>query len=177
MRSNKRTKETIKQWLNVSAKPETRDRIWREVLFVQEQSRKTGSALVRLAEVPVKWGSAEFVESQTPDVAINADGRFVVAYRLESPESGLFARVYELWASPRTGEISVADPGRRVEAAIGADGGFVVVWDDLDGYVKAQMYDGDGNPRTAAFPVNTSVLVGSTTPVVAMDGDGRFVVA
>jgi len=47
MRSNKRTKKTIKQWLNVSAKPKTRDRIWREVLFVQEQSRKTDSALVR----------------------------------------------------------------------------------------------------------------------------------
>jgi hypothetical protein len=38
-------KQVIKQWLHVSAKPETRDRIWREVLFAQEQSGKTKSVL------------------------------------------------------------------------------------------------------------------------------------
>ena len=47
MRSTNSTKETIKQWLHVSASPETRTRIWREVLFVQEQSGKTKSALIR----------------------------------------------------------------------------------------------------------------------------------
>ncbi|MFC1634098.1 S8 family serine peptidase [Planctomycetota bacterium] len=47
MRSTKSTKETIKRWLHVSASSETRDRIWREVLFVQEQSGKTKSALIR----------------------------------------------------------------------------------------------------------------------------------
>ena len=47
MRSTNSTKETIKQWLHVSASPETRDRIWREVLFVQEQSCKTKSALIQ----------------------------------------------------------------------------------------------------------------------------------
>jgi len=47
MKSKNSTKEAIKQWLNVSASPETRDRIWREVLFVQEQSGGTKSALIR----------------------------------------------------------------------------------------------------------------------------------
>ena len=47
MRSTKKTKDTIKQWLHVSASPETRDRIWREVLFIQEQSGKANSAFVR----------------------------------------------------------------------------------------------------------------------------------
>jgi hypothetical protein len=47
MRSTDSTKEAIKQWLHVSASPETRDRIWRKVLFVQEQSGKTKSALIQ----------------------------------------------------------------------------------------------------------------------------------
>ncbi|HUU16187.1 MAG TPA: S8 family serine peptidase [Sedimentisphaerales bacterium] len=47
MRSTNSTKEAIKQWLHVSASPETRDRIWREVLFVQEESSKTTSALIQ----------------------------------------------------------------------------------------------------------------------------------
>ncbi|MHC4727425.1 MAG: S8 family serine peptidase, partial [Planctomycetota bacterium] len=47
MKSKKSTKEAIKQWLNVSASPETRDRIWREVFFVQEQTGGTKSTLIR----------------------------------------------------------------------------------------------------------------------------------
>jgi subtilisin family serine protease len=46
MRSMKSTKETIKQWFHVSANPETRGRIWREVLQAQEQSAKTKSTLI-----------------------------------------------------------------------------------------------------------------------------------
>jgi len=52
----------IKQWLNISAKPKTRDRIWREVLFVQEQSDKTDSALVRpnIWRIIMKTKTVEF---------------------------------------------------------------------------------------------------------------------
>jgi len=47
MRSTNDTREAIKRWMHVSASPETRDRIWREVLLAQEQSGKTESVLVR----------------------------------------------------------------------------------------------------------------------------------
>jgi hypothetical protein len=46
MRSTNSTKETIKQWLHVSAGPQTRDRIWREILIAQEQSGRNSSALI-----------------------------------------------------------------------------------------------------------------------------------
>ncbi|MFX0201064.1 MAG: S8 family serine peptidase, partial [Candidatus Hodarchaeota archaeon] len=51
MKSKNSTKETIKQWLHVSASPKTRARIWREVLFVQERSGRANPALV----LPYIW--------------------------------------------------------------------------------------------------------------------------
>ncbi len=47
MRSKKYNKETIKKWLQVSASPQTRDRIWREILIAQEQSGKTKPILIQ----------------------------------------------------------------------------------------------------------------------------------
>ncbi len=42
MISAKNTKEAIREGLDISASAETRARIWREVLFAQEESSKIG---------------------------------------------------------------------------------------------------------------------------------------
>jgi len=47
MKSKNSTKESIKQWLHVSAVPQTRERIWRQVLIAQEQSGRDNSFLLR----------------------------------------------------------------------------------------------------------------------------------
>jgi len=47
MSSKNNTKESIKQWLRVSAGPQTRDRIWRQVLIAKEQSGGNNSASTR----------------------------------------------------------------------------------------------------------------------------------
>lgn len=47
MKSENYKKETIRQWLHVSAGHQTRDRIWREILIAQEQSGRDNSLLLR----------------------------------------------------------------------------------------------------------------------------------
>jgi hypothetical protein len=66
MRSKNNTKESIKKWLHISASPQTRDRIWREILIAQEQSGGNNSAIVR----PVIW--RKIMKSSTTKMAAAA---------------------------------------------------------------------------------------------------------
>jgi hypothetical protein len=68
--------------------------------------------------------------------------------------------------------------------AVDADGDFVVVWeskgsagnDDLAYSIQAQRYDASGNAVGSEFQVNTYTTGYQTSPSVAVDADGDFVV-
>jgi hypothetical protein len=74
---------------------------------------------------------------------------------------------------------------RRPAVAMDADGDFVVAWtstessgdDDWYGSVQARLFDSSGTPQGPEFQVNTYTTNTQSTPTVAMDADGDFVIA
>jgi hypothetical protein len=141
-----------------------------------------------------------------PDVAVDADGDFVVVWQSYSygdtpDENGytwgdtdIFAQRYDANGNPIGGEFQVnttaEDWQENADVAMDADGDFVVVWQsysygdtpDENGYtwgdtdIFAQRYDANGNPIGGEFQVNTTAEDWQENADVAMDADGDFVV-
>src|SRR5204862_7336488 len=60
-----------------------------------------------------------------------------------------------------------------------ADGDFVITWESADGSgrgIFAQRCRFDGVPQGAEFRVNTTTAADQSSPAVAMDADGDFIV-
>jgi hypothetical protein len=69
---------------------------------------------------------------------------------------------------------------RSAATAMDADGDFVVVWESPDGDaggVYAQRFNAAGVAQGGEFLVNTFTTGWQSSPAVAMDADGDFVVA
>jgi cysteine-rich repeat protein len=62
----------------------------------------------------------------------------------------------------------------RTGVAAAPDGGFLVVWDDVD--INARRFDAAGVPLTAQFTVNTDPVGTYEFPAVASNADGDFAV-
>jgi len=166
---------------------------------------RRGSALSLLALVVLAWPVAavgqvvrrggEFqVNTYTtgyqfePGLAMDAAGNFVVVWTdtFQSGHSGIFARRFDAAGHPLgTGEIHV-DGGTGEEQAypvVASDpkGNFVVVWqslqDEATAGVFARRYDTEGNPLGDEFRINADSAGLHFRPRIAMDGDGRFIVA
>jgi hypothetical protein len=135
---------------------------------------------------------------QNPDVAATADGAFTVVWESGSdygggePDgsgAGIFGRRFDAAGNPVGGELQInavtTDDQRRPAIASRADGGFVVAWDsggyraDADGDrsgVFARRFDATGAPVGGEFQVNTYTTGYQTSPAVAVQPDGGFVV-
>ena len=107
----------------------------------------------------------------------------------ESPQDGsglgIFGQRYKNDGTKNGGEFQVntytTNDQRNPSVAIDGNGNFVVVWDSLgqDGSLQgiyAQRYNSDGTTRGAEFRVNTYTTSTQSSPSVAMDGTGAFVV-
>jgi hypothetical protein len=124
---------------------------------------------------------------RTPAVVIDADGGFVVAWtNFEPGAAGISVRRFNSVGTALGPELRVntytASQPISPDVATNGDGSFVVVWhtDAQDGSgsgVFARRFGTDGSPVTAPFQVNTSTLGAQQFAAVAMDGEGRFVVA
>jgi hypothetical protein len=123
----------------------------------------------------------------SPDVAIDADGDFVVAWQSsnqDGSERGIFGRRFDALGVAQATEFQVNSytTGAQISpaVAINADGDFVVVWQRLQVVagddVFARRYDASGTPLAAEFRVNTYSEYLQTPPRVALDADGDFVV-
>jgi hypothetical protein len=124
-----------------------------------------------------------------PDIAMDADGDFVVAWTSWNPRSsslGVFAQRFDAVGNAVGVEFQVnsfttgAQMGPAV--AMDADGDFVVAWqsDGQDGSgvgIFAQHYDAAGVAQGPEFQVNSETSSAQASPAVAMDADGDFVVA
>ena len=125
---------------------------------------------------------------QTPDVAMNDDGAFVVVWAStgqDGSEDGVYGQRYNSLGIAAGGEfrINAYTTGSQKDprVAMDADGGFVVAWQDNDqdgsgAGIYAQRYGSNGHKLGSEFLVNTYTLLGQTSPDIAMADTGRFVV-
>ncbi len=122
------------------------------------------------------------------NVAAGADGTVVVVWisNFQDESSwGVFGQRYDSAGHAVGREFQVNTHTRSSQSnpavAVGEDGSFVVVWDDVDrdGSVSAvfgQLYDRDGQPVGGEFQVNTHTEGFQASPAVAAGVAGAFVV-
>jgi hypothetical protein len=127
-------------------------------------------------------------EQDTAAVAMDAAGDFVVVWESDGQDGdgfGLYAQRYDAAGVPQGAEFQVNShtTGHQAVAAVAMDaaGNFVVAWqsDGQDGSglgVYAQRYDATGVAQGAEFQVNTYTTGGQSSPAVAMDAAGNFVI-
>ena len=130
------------------------------------------------------------------DVASNGNGRFVVVWhsgRVYEPGPtqdgsgyGVFARVFDASGTPIGAEIPVSQTtaGNQDESAVAMDpdGGFVIVWRSetpvtFESRIFGRRFDPPGAPLGSEFVVSDAPPANDFHPAIAMDGEGRFVVA
>ncbi len=130
-----------------------------------------------------------------PAVAMNADGRFVVAWNSNGVNGvglGIFAQRYAADGTPQGGEIQVAVSGEfaiqpGVGLAMDPQGNFIVLWADrripggfssLDTRtIQVQRNSADGVRKGGAVTVESSNFPTVRNPTATMDAAGNFTVA
>ncbi len=124
-----------------------------------------------------------------PRVAMNASGRFVVAWQAWDDEEGfwdIYARAFAPDGMPVTDEFQVNtysdNTQTRPSVAIADSGRFVVAWGTNEYYgddfsVIARRYNADGTPAGDEFRLNQDVAGDHRHPEIGMDGQGNFVAA
>jgi len=148
------------------------------------------------------WTSGD---QKNPGVAMDADGDFVIAWQsrgqddsMDSSSFGIYAQRYHANGLVNGSEFPVntntTDSQISPVVAMDADGDFVIVWqswyqDGSDWGIYAQLYKSDGTTVGNEFPVNTTSLPkpaaktqhrpaidSQSSPAVAMDANGDFVI-
>ena len=125
---------------------------------------------------------------QSPLVAMDADGNFVVVWRSyfqDGDRSGVFGQQFASNGSPVGGEFQVntytTGYQRPAGIAMDADGDFVVVWnsryqDGDERGVFGQRFASNGSPVGAKFLINSYTTDDQAATGIAMAADGDFVV-
>ncbi len=136
----------------------------------------------------------------TPAVAMDEDGDFVVAFDRNAGSGylpGIFARQFNAAGVPQTAMEFQVDNGtaevdvvREPAAGMDATGDFVIAWTELappNGPahfdIRARRFnaagvaqDVPGMPGVSEFLVNTTTARDQTSPAVAMNGAGQFLI-
>ncbi len=148
---------------------------------------------------PVEFQLNTFTTLDQDDstVAVNPDGTIVVVFEsdgsagTDSDANSVQLRRYDTDGTPLDPtemqvNIYTTDAQGEPSLAMGADGGFVIVWqsegsaggDSSYTSVQARRYAADGTPLDASeFQVNTYTTDTQQGPSVAVDGRGNFIVA
>ena len=126
---------------------------------------------------------------QPTRAGMDGDGNFLVAWRDLSGQDGsgigVFGRRFAAGGAPAGGEFQVntftTDSQMNPSVAADSAGNFIIAWrsDGQDGSslgVYAQRYDPLGAVLQPEFPVNTYTTGSQSTPDVATDGAGNFVI-
>lgn len=115
----------------------------------------------------------------TPEVAMNAGGRFVVTWTLG--QSTVVARRYDAAGIAQGSEFNVG-AGSSSSVGLDATGNFVITWTDssMDGSgsgIFGQRYSAAGAPQGGRFRVNSYTNGDQIRSSVVMGAAGNFVVA
>lgn len=125
---------------------------------------------------------------QTPSVAMDAAGRFIVVWQEGSRDgsaAGIFARRYDAKGAPLGDDflVNTTTANDQVQPDVAADGSgnFVVVWtsyyqDGDDGGIFGQKFDADGLADGGEFQVNADTSNRQIYPNVSLNDAGEFVV-
>jgi hypothetical protein len=126
---------------------------------------------------------------QRPAVGVSPDGSFVVVWEDNSFRDGTALSVFARRVS--SDDILLGDDfavpsytagnQEAPDVAAAPDGGFVAVWGtrligESYGGIGARRFGSDGTPLGTEFKVETYTTETQSTPSVAMDGNGNFVV-
>ncbi|MCC6573532.1 MAG: hypothetical protein IT462_07050 [Planctomycetes bacterium] len=126
-----------------------------------------------------------------PDVAMDADGNFVVVWEgygnAGYDSNDVWARQFTAAGLPVAGEILVNGSAngnqQNPSVSVDQDGDFIVTWDGYCSYgvsdttgIACRLFRADGTPRRSEFLVNTTLVAVQSDPDVAMDADGDFVI-
>ncbi|MGV3526465.1 MAG: hypothetical protein ACO1RX_19765 [Candidatus Sericytochromatia bacterium] len=134
------------------------------------------------SEFPVN--SATTGTQSAPQVSLDADGDFVLAWVSPSP-AGIYAQRYNSQGQPQGSEFLANTYTQNFFSApsvsLDADGDFVVSWqsfiqDGSSGGIYAQRYNSQGQAQGSEFQVNTYTTGNQLAPSVSLDTDGDFVV-
>jgi hypothetical protein len=129
------------------------------------------------------------LQQTAPAIAMDANGDFVIAWQSSNQEgptsgSGVYAQQFNSDGSLVGGEIHVNTTvaGEQHEAAVAMDsaGEFVIAWTSGLGSaadVYAQRFSSAAAPLGTECRVNTTTTGVQSTPSIAADADGNFVVA
>ncbi|MEZ0374632.1 MAG: hypothetical protein ACAI44_36430 [Candidatus Sericytochromatia bacterium] len=124
-----------------------------------------------------------------PDVAMDHDGNFVVAWTYDDDQdgkySGIFARRYSSTGSAKGDEFQVntytSNEQKVPTVGMDAEGDFVIAWRSLgqdgDNYgIFAQRYKSSGREIGSEYQVNEYTGNNQNRPKLAMADDGNFIV-
>jgi hypothetical protein len=127
-------------------------------------------------------------DQTNPSVAMDSNGDFVVAWQSHNQDGsgwGIYAQRYNSSGNPVGGEFRVNstthDDQTNPSVAMDPNGDFVVAWQshnqDGNGWgIYAQQYSALGLPAGGEFQVNTFTTGDQTSPSVAMDANGDYVI-
>jgi hypothetical protein len=121
-------------------------------------------------------------------VAFDDTGAFVIAWDSSGQDgaaNGVFAQRFDSSGAPLDAEFQVntSTVNNQYDAALAirADGDFLVVWaaasQDPNTGIFAQRFASSGARLGGEFQINTYTSGAQARPVLAMEGDGNFVVA
>jgi len=138
--------------------------------------------------IEVKINSFTTGAQRSPAIAMDVDGDFVVTWHSNGQDGssyGIYAQRYNAAGTPQGTEFRVnsytANHQKYADVAMDADGDFIITWQsfsqDGSGYgIYAQRYNAAGTPQGAEFRVNFHTTGNQSSPSVAMEADGDFVI-
>jgi len=123
-----------------------------------------------------------------PSVAVNNDGTFVVVWEsmsiLEEGKRAICGQLYDSTGSAIGAEFIINEQAadcRYPDVAMDPNGNFAVVWmqykSTTANAIMAKLFNTDGSTITDTFEVSTINFRYLTSPSIAMDSAGYFVVA
>ena len=125
-------------------------------------------------------GGAENADYESPDVAVDADGDYVISWVWHTPDT-CGSRVQRHNAAGAAEGAVINLPGcDQTRVAADSARNFVVVWeapDQSDRGIFARRYLANGTPNGAQFQVNTASDAFQFDPAVAMNDAGAMYIA
>lgn len=139
------------------------------------------------SEIPVNVTTTD--SQRAPQVACDPSGNFTIAWESRSQDvgtSGIYARLFDAGGQPISGEFraNTFTAGEQTRPTVGIDAGgeVVIAWqsdgqDNAGAGVYAQRLTHLGVPFGPEFRVHSTTTGDQSTPAIAMDKLGDFVVA